>query len=128
MSVILRSNHPKELWPGVYAFFGQSYDHHQDQWKDLFELKVSDKAYEEMVQNTGFGLAPIKQEGSSIAYDTDSQGYIARFTNVTYGLGYIVSAEEIEDGQYESVSMDRAQSLKTALSIQAIRVATTFLY
>lgn len=115
MSVILRSNHPQALWPGVQAFFGQVYDRHEEEWKQLFELKTSDKNEEIMVQNTGFGLAPVKQEGSSIAYDTDQQGYTARFTSIVYGLGYIVSEEEMEDNQYESVSMDRAQSLKISM-------------
>lgn len=113
--VITTGNHPKELWPGVFAFFGQTYEQHGEEWKDLVEVKTSDKNYEEMVQNTGFGLAPIKQQGAGVDYDTDSQGYTSRFTNVVYGSGYIVTREEIEDNQYAQVAMDRAQALKISM-------------
>lgn len=115
MAIISTANHPKHLWPGVYAFFGQTYDQHPEEWKDLVEVKSSEQNYEEMVQNNGFGLAPIKEQGASVSYDTDSQGGTARATHITYALGYIVTREEIEDNLYEKVAMDRAQALKISM-------------
>ena len=109
------SAHPKHLWPGVFAFFGIAYQDHGEEWRDLVTVRDSGKNYEEMVQNTGFGLAPVKAQGGSVAFDEDAQGFTARWTHVTYGLGYIVTREEIEDNQYESVSMDRALSLKISM-------------
>lgn len=107
--------HPKHLWPGVYAFFGIAYQDHGEEWRDLVSVKDSSKNFEEMVLNSGFGLASVKNQGASVAFDEDAQGYTARATHVTYGLGYIVTREEIEDNQYESVSMDRALSLKISM-------------
>ena len=115
MAIITTGAHPKHLWPGVHAFFGQTYSQHPDEYKDLFEWKDSDKNYEEMVQEIGFGLAPIKNQGQSISYDTTTQGYVSRFIHVTYGLGYIVTEEEIEDNQYGSKAIDRAASLKISM-------------
>jgi hypothetical protein len=127
MSVINTGNHPKHLWPGVFAFFGQTYEQHGEEWRDLVDVVTSDKNYEEMVQNNGFGLAPIKEQGASIAYDTDSQGGTARATHITYGLGYIVTREEIEDNQYEKVAMDRAQALKISMIETKENVVANFL-
>lgn len=112
---ITTSAHPKHLWPGVHAFFGIAYDDHGEEWRDLVTIKESSKNFEEMVLNSGFGLAPVKQQGGSVSFDEDRQGYTTRWTHVTYGLGYIVTREEIDDNQYESVSMDRALSLKISM-------------
>lgn len=115
MAVITTGSHPKHLWPGVHAFFGIAYQDHGEEWRDLVTVKDSSRNFEEMVLNSGFGLAPVKSQGGSVSFDEDMQGYTARWTHVTYGLGYIVTREEIEDNQYESVSMDRALSLKISM-------------
>jgi hypothetical protein len=115
MATITTGSHPKHLWPGVFAFFGIAYQDHGEEWRDLVTVKDSSKNFEEMVLNSGFGLAPVKGQGASVSFDEDQQGYTARATHITYGLGYIVTREEIEDNQYESVSMDRALSLKISM-------------
>lgn len=115
MAAITTGSHPKHLWPGVHAFFGIAYNDHGEEWRDLVTVKDSTKNFEEMVLNSGFGLAPVKSQGQSVSFDEDLQGYVTRWTHITYGLGYIVTREEIEDNQYESVSMDRAQSLKISM-------------
>ena len=116
MAVIATGNHPKALWPGVYKFFGAQYDEHEKQYPKLFDIKSSSKNYEELVQQTGFGLAPVKPEGQSTAYDSHTQGYTARGTNVAYSLGYIVTREELADNQYKEVSFRRAGSLAFSMA------------
>lgn len=110
MGVITTSNHPKALWPGVRAWWGRTYDEHNEEYKDLYNIEGSSRAYEEDVQLTGFGLAPIKSEGGSVSYDDETQGYVSRYTHVAYALGYICTREEQDDGLYEQVSKRRAQS------------------
>jgi hypothetical protein len=79
-------------------------------------MKSSSKNFEELVQQTGFGLAPVKSEGASTAYDAHQQGYVARGTNVAYSLGYIVTREELADNLYTEVSMRRAGSLAFSMN------------
>lgn len=112
---ITSGNHPKSLWPGVKAFFGKTYREKPAVSGMVFDTMTSDKSYEEVVEETGFGLAPQKAEGASIAYDTDSQGYTTRFTNVTYGLGAVITREAIEDNQYESVATRKASKLARSM-------------
>lgn len=111
MGVIMTSNHPKALWPGVNAWFGRSYQEHTPEFPDLFDEESSDKTYEEDVQLTGFGLAAVKNQGAGITYDDEMQGYVKRYTHAVYGLGYIVTQEEIDDNLYMIVSKRRAQAL-----------------
>lgn len=112
---ITTGSHPKSLWPGVKAFFGKTYAEKPTVYSQVFTVMSSNKAYEEIVENTGFGLAPVKAQGASVSYDTDKQGYVKRFTNVTYGLGAIVTREAIEDNQYESVAQDKAAGLARSM-------------
>src|SRR5690349_15738466 len=59
----------------------------------------------------GFGLAPIKTEGGSISYDTNSQGYTSTYTHVEYGLGFIVTRKAIDDNQYEKRALGSTRDL-----------------
>lgn len=111
MAVITTGAHPKALWPGIKEWFGRTYAEHQEEYVDLFDKETSDKAYEEDVEITGFGLAPIKNQGTAINYDVEQQGYVARYTHVAYALGYIVTYEELRDDLYEVVSKRRAKQL-----------------
>ena len=119
MAIIATGNHPKALWPGVYDWYGAKYKEHDKQYPKIFEIKTSTQNFEELVQQTGFGLVPVKPEGTSTAYDGHSQGYVARGTNVPYSLGYIVTREERADNLYEKVSMRRSGSL--AFSVNQTR-------
>jgi len=116
MAVIATGNHPKALWPGVYSWFGAKYDEHEKQYPRLFDVKSSSKKWEELVQHTGFGLAPVKPEGSGTAYDQHQQGYTARGQHVAYSLGYIVTREELVDNLYKEVSFRRAGSLAFSMA------------
>jgi len=107
---ISTGNHPKLLWPGIVDIWGRTYNSHGEQCKDLFDVVSSEKAYEEMVEVTGFGVAPVKSEGAATVYDTETQGTVTRATHVAYSLGYIVTKEEMDDNLYLEVSGTRAKA------------------
>ncbi|MCP3924483.1 MAG: hypothetical protein GY714_18070 [Desulfobacterales bacterium] len=109
--VISTGNHPKALWPGVKAWFGRTYDEWDVKYTDLFSMDTSSQNYEELVEATGFGLAPVKNQGTSTTYDSETQGTINRFVHVAYSLGYIVTREEFDDDLYEMVSKRRAPAI-----------------
>lgn len=111
MATISTGSHPKALWPGVAAWFGAVYDEHPVEYTQIFDVKGSNKNYEEDVQQSGFGLAPVKTEGASAAYDSHTQGYVSRYVHTAYALGYIVTKEEKADNLYTEVSMQRSESL-----------------
>lgn len=108
MSVITTGNHPKAQWPGVKAWWGRQYNEYPLEVLDLFEKDTSEMAYEEDVEATGFGLAPVKSEGGAISFDSETQGTINRSIHVAYALGYICTYEELRDNLYEVVSKRRA--------------------
>lgn len=109
--VISTASHPKALWPGIKAWWGQVYDEHAVEYTDLFDQDTSTQDYEEDVQLTGFGLAPVKTEGAGVNYDSEVQGFTTRYTHMAYALGYIVTKEELDDNLYEQVSKRRSAAL-----------------
>lgn len=116
---ITRSAHPALLWPGVASIFGGKYNEYPPEWSQIFSQRTSGKAYEKFVEETGFGLAPVKTEGAPIEYDSDAQGYTATFTHVVYAKGFIVTREAIDDNQYEEVANRRAGKLARAMRATA---------
>lgn len=120
MSNVITTGHfPKALREGIQRWWGREYNKHPKFHTAMFEIKTSRKAYEEDVELTGFGLAPVKTEGGSFSYDSETQGNTKRYTHVAYGLGYPCTYEEQQDGLYEIVSRRRTTAL--AFSMETTR-------
>jgi len=115
MAPITTGTHPKLLWPGIKAIWGNTYKDQPLGYTKVFDQETSSKAYEETVELAGFGLAPVKPEAQSVSYDTTVNGYTTRFTNVAYALGFIISQEAVDDNQYEEQAGRRAKALKRSM-------------
>ena len=126
-AVINTGSHPKALWPGINAFWGQMYDEHPREYPDLFDEKDSGMAYEQQVQVTGFGLAPVKPEGAPGTYDSEIQGPVSTYLHIAYSLGYIVTFEELRDNLYEKVSRERSEANAFSVS-QTVEVVCAGIY
>lgn len=109
--VITRGSFPKGLWPGLNQIWGLSYNQYVAEWKEIFEQNISEKAYEEDVGLVNMGLAPQKQEGQSIQYDTMKQNFVSRYTNLAYALGFVITREELADCLYEKFGPERTETL-----------------
>ncbi len=111
MSTITTGNFPKALRPGMKKWWGDAYNEFPMQWTDLFDKDTSDMSYEEIGEITGFGLVPVKPEGTDSVLDTEQQGTITRATHVAYSLGFKTSYEEIKFGKYMQVTKQRTKRL-----------------
>ena len=107
---ISTGSNPKLLWPGVHETWGQMYDQHMKEWESLYDIQYSDKAYEQDVMITPFGLAPVKPQGGPVSYDSQVQGYVTTYQHIAYALGYIVTHEEVRDNLYKEVATRRAEN------------------
>ena len=112
--VITTGAHPKALWPGIKTWWGRQYSEHPQEYPDFFDVETSDKAYEEDVEISGFGLLREKDQGAALNYDAEVQGSVTRYTHIAYAGGYIVTFEELRDNLYEVVSKRRAAMLAFA--------------
>lgn len=116
MALITTQTHPKLLWEGLHKLWGDHfYRYHDPKWNKVFEVKKSRKAFEEVLGLTAFGLAPEKPQGSPVSYDSEEQGYLKRFTHITYGLGFAITEEEQEDNLYEELAMRRTPAVARSM-------------
>ena len=113
---ISRAQMMKELLPGLNALFGLEYAQYTDQSDDIYEMESSERAFEEEVQLSGFGQAPVKSEGSSIAYDTAQEAYTSRYNHETIAMGFAITEEAIEDNLYDSLSARYTKALARAMA------------
>ncbi len=113
--VITTGNHPKLLWPGLAGLFGTTYNDTKMMHTKIFDVRTSDKLYEEIQELNGFGLASVKTEGSGITYTSNTQGPTTRFTNVVYGLGFQETRESVEDNQYKGKATSKTKALARSM-------------
>ena len=125
--IINTGSHPKLLWPGIFDTWGQIYDSHAKEHTDLFDIRSSDKAYEQALQVTPFGIAPVKTQGAGVTYDSEVQGAVTTYTHLAYALGYIVTFEELRDNQYKEVATRRAEANAFSMN-QTVETVAAFLY
>jgi len=112
MAVINTGSFAAALYPGINKWYGKAYDEFPVEYTKLFEtFNPGNRAYVEDVGLSSFGLASIKNEGASIEYDTEAQGFVTRYTMFTVGKGFIVTREAFDDDQYNVIAPRRAKGL-----------------
>ena len=113
---ISRAQLLKELLPGLNALFGMEYARYGEQHKEIYETETSERSFEEETKLSGFAAAPVKNEGSAIAYDNAQEAWSTRYTHETIALGFSITEEAIEDNLYDSLSSRYTKSLARAMA------------
>lgn len=113
---ISRAQALKELLPGLNALFGLEYGKYENEHEDIYETETSERSFEEEVKLSGFGAAPTKAEGSSIAYDNAQEAFTARYTHETIAMGFAITEEAMEDNLYDSLSSRYTKALARAMA------------
>ena len=109
--VLNRGAFGKALWPGVKSWTGKGYSELTLEHPSLFDTYRSDKAFEEDVSVSGFGLWSTGSEASQVIYDSMSQGFVTRYNHVKYFSGFIITSDLIDDNQYMGVIENKATAL-----------------
>ena len=113
---ISRAQLLKELLPGLNALFGLEYAKYGEEAAEIFETESSDRSFEEETKLSGFGAAPVKNEGAAIAYDNAQEAWTARYNHETISMGFSITVEAIEDNLYDSLSARYTKALARAMA------------
>jgi len=113
---ISRAQLLKELLPGLNALFGLEYKRYGEEHKEIYETETSERSFEEETKLSGFSAAPVKSEGSAIAYDNAQEAFTARYNHETIALGFSITEEAVEDNLYDSLSARYTKGLARAMS------------
>ena len=113
---ISRAQLLKELLPGLNALFGLQYATYGEEHKEIYETEKSERSFEEETKLSGFSAAPVKNEGSAIAYDNAQEAFTARYNHETIALGFSITEEAVEDNLYDSLSARYTKGLARAMA------------
>jgi len=113
---ISRAQLLKELLPGLNALFGMEYARYGEQHKEIYETETSERSFEEETKLSGFSAAPVKNEGSAIAYDNAQEAWTTRYNHETIALGFSITEEAVEDNLYDSLSARYTKALARAMA------------
>ena len=113
---ISRAQLLKELLPGLNALFGLEYERYGEQHKEIYDTESSERSFEEETKLSGFSAAPVKNEGSAIAYDNAQEAWTARYNHETIALGFSITEEAVEDNLYDSLSARYTKGLARAMA------------
>ena len=113
---ISRAQLLKELLPGLNALFGMEYKRYGEEHKEIFESETSERSFEEETKLSGFSAAPVKNEGSALAYDNAQEAWTARYNHETIAMGFSITEEAMEDNLYDSLSSRYTKSLARAMA------------
>jgi hypothetical protein len=113
---ISRAQLLKELLPGLNALFGLEYARYGEEHKEIYETETSERSFEEETKLAGFSAAPVKNEGSAIAYDNAQEAWTARYNHETIAMGFSITEEAMEDNLYDSLSARYTKSLARAMA------------
>jgi hypothetical protein len=113
---ISRAQLLKELLPGLNALFGMEYERYGEEHKEIYESETSERSFEEETKLSGFGNAPVKGEGSAIAYDNAQEAFTARYNHETIALGFALTEEAVEDNLYDTLSARYTKALARSMA------------
>jgi len=113
---ISRAQLLKELLPGLNALFGLEYARYGEEHKEIYDTETSERSFEEETKLSGFSAAPVKNEGSAIAYDNAQEAWTARYNHETIAMGFSITEEAVEDNLYDSLSSRYTKALARGMA------------
>ena len=113
---ISRAQLLKELLPGLNALFGLEYKKYENEHEAIYDTETSERSFEEELKLSGFASAPVKNEGSAIAYDNAQEVWTARYNHETIAMGFSLTEEAMEDNLYDSLSSRYTKALARSMA------------
>ena len=115
MAIMNRARFRKELQEGLNTVFGLEYKSYEQEWKPIFEVENSAKAYEEDVLLAGLAGAPVKPEGAPVTYDQGGEAFVSRYVHETIALAFSLTEEAEEDNLYGSIGSKYSKALARSM-------------
>jgi len=115
MAIMNRARFRKELQEGLNTVFGLEYKRYEQEWRPIFDVENSTKAYEEDVLLAGLAGAPVKPEGAPVTYDQGGEAFVSRYVHETIALAFSLTEEAEEDNLYGSIGNKYSKALARSM-------------
>src|SRR6266702_2565141 len=98
--VMVRGAFSNTLAPGFRKIVFETYKERPTEGYRWINMNKSQRAYEEDFPIAGFGTLLVKPESGPVTYQDALQGILKRYVWTTYGLGFRITEELMEDDLY----------------------------
>ncbi len=115
MAIMNRARFRKQLQEGLNTVFGMEYRRYNQEWRPIYSVENSQKAYEEDVLLAGLAGAPVKPEGAPVSYDSGGEAFTARYVHETIALAFSLTEEAEEDNLYGSIGSKYSRALARSM-------------
>jgi len=109
--VMVRGAFSNLLAPGFRKIVFETYKERPTEGNRWVNMNKSQKAYEEDFPIAGFGTLITKAEGGPVTYQDAIQGILKRYIWTTFGLGFRITQEMMEDDLYGIMGAKMSKAL-----------------
>lgn len=109
--VMVRGAFSNLLAPGFRKIVFETYKERPTEGNTIFNMNRSRRAYEEDFPIAGFGTLLEKSEGGPVTYQDAIQGVVKRYLWTTFGLGFRITQEMMEDDLYGVMGAKMSRAL-----------------
>ena len=95
----------------LYTAYIDEYEQLPATYPSVFKVTSTDRAYEDALITAGLGTTPVKPESVDVAMDRPLNVGTVRMSIVSYGLGYELSQELIDDDKFGVVGVPASKML-----------------
>lgn len=113
------------LAPGLQSILFEWLEEHPEEYSQFMDVSTSENAYDEDQVIGGLGLARQKLEGDQIGYDDPIQGGTKRYLHTTFGLGWQVTMEMLQDDRYDIMQKVPPELMKSCRQLWEQQAALT---
>jgi hypothetical protein len=109
--VMVRGAFSNLLAPGFRKIVFETYKERPTEGDRWINMNKSQRAYEEDFPIAGFGTLLTKPEGGPVTYQDAIQGVLKRYIWTTFGLGFRITEEMMEDDLYGIMGAKMSKAL-----------------
>ncbi len=128
--IVLRSQFSdlflSDMLPAIDELIFMKFKDKPDPIPMIFNMKSSDRSIEQSTGIVAFGAAAEIQEGSSVSFEDMVQGYDKTYTHLKYGLGFKVSDESVDDGNFDFIAKASKALAKSAFETRQVNGSNHF--
>ncbi len=121
MSTANRSKFNNLYTKGLFKTMIDEFKRYGDEFKPIYYKGTSDTDRETLHYMSGLGLLSQKREGTAIKYDVPVDGPVKDIVHETFGLGFRVTEEAIEDDKYgkmKAMAQELGISARETINVQ----------
>lgn len=112
---VVRGSFEDLLVPGANEVFVDTYNELPSMYDQIVNIDNSGRAFEDDLVLTGVGIAVQKPEGEEITFDKPTFRGRVRYIHATFGLGYEITREAVEDDLYGALNSRGAANLARSI-------------